>query len=128
VNGTNESTGTPLPLIPPFHSIHELKWTFETSKRSIITGPYASVSAEINYAQNRIDNFETPTPGYFLLNASLGSQFRVKNQVWTCFISGNNLTNTKYFDHLSRLKEIGIYNMGWNVTFGVVIPFGLYSK
>jgi len=128
VNGTNESTGIPLPLIPPLHSIHELKWTFTTSKRSIFHGPYASVSAEINYAQSRVDTFETPTPGYFLLNASIGSRLHVQNQVWTLFISGKNLTNTKYFDHLSRLKEIGIYNMGWNVTFGVVIPFGLYSK
>jgi iron complex outermembrane recepter protein len=128
VMGTNESRGTPLPLIPPLHSFHELKWTFKTSKKSIITGPYVSVSAEINYAQKRIDTFETPTPGYFLLNASMGSRFRVQNQVWTFFISGKNLTNTKYFDHLSRLKEIGIYNMGLNVTFGVIIPFGLYSK
>jgi iron complex outermembrane recepter protein len=128
VMGSNVSVGTPLPLIPPLHSIHELKWIFTTSKRSIFHGPYISVSAEINYAQNRVDTFETPTPGYFLLNAAMGSQLRVQNQTWTFFISGKNLTNTKYFDHLSRLKEIGIYNMGMNITFGVVIPFGLYSK
>ena len=39
------------------------------------------------------------------------------------FIVGSNLTNAVYFSHLSRLKYIGVYNMGRNVTFKLVVPF-----
>lgn len=128
VMGTNETTDTPLPFIPALHTVHELKWTFKTTKTSVIMGPYLSIGAEIHFAQERVDTFETTTPGYFLLEASTGARIRVQNQLWRIFISGKNLTNTKYFDHLSRLKEIGVYNPGWNVTFGIVIPFGIYEK
>ncbi len=128
VMGTNESTGIPLPYIPALHSIHEIKWTFKTSKKSKLLGPYLSVGAEINYAQNRIDTFETTSSGYFILNASAGTRLKVQNQVWTIFIAGKNLTNTKYFDHLSRLKDVGVYNPGWGLTAGLIIPFGIYEK
>lgn len=90
--------------------------------------PYVTIEAEFHFCQERIDEFETATPGYFLFNVAAGTSLRVQKQLWTIFISGRNLTNTKYFDHLSRLKEVGIYNAGWNLTFGIHIPFGIYTK
>ncbi len=128
VVGTNESTGIPLPFMPALHSVHKLRWTFETSKHCVLTAPYLEVGGQIHYAQNRIDTFETPTSGYFTLDASAGTGLHVARQVWTLFISGSNLTNTKYFDNMSRLKEVGIYNPGWGLTFGLVVPFGVYEK
>ncbi|MCX6306664.1 MAG: TonB-dependent receptor [Bacteroidetes bacterium] len=128
VMGTNESTATPLPLIPALHSVHKLRWTFNTGKLSVFSAPYVEIGGQVHFAQNRIDTFETSTPGYFMLDASAGTRLRISRQWWTLFISGNNLTNTKYFDHLSRLKEIGIYNPGWGVTVGLVVPFGVYER
>ena len=83
---------------------------------------------ETHFTQDRIDEFETVTPGYVLLNFNLGTKLKVKNQVWTFYISGKNVADVKYYDHLSRLKEIGIYNMGRRITFGLVIPFGIYHN
>ena len=128
VMGTNESTATPLPLIPALNSVHKLRWTFNTGKHSMMSAPYVEIGGQIHFAQNRIDTFETSTPGYFMLDASAGTRLRISRQWWTLFVSGNNLTNTKYFDHLSRLKEIGIYNPGWGVTVGLVVPFGVYER
>ena len=39
------------------------------------------------------------------------------------YIIGSNLTDRAYMPHLSRLKYIGIANMGRNVTFKLVAPF-----
>jgi len=128
VMGTNISTGTPLPFIPALHSQHDLKWVMKTGKHSVIENPWLEAGVEIHYAQKRVDIFETETPGYVLLNASVGTMLKVQHQNWTLFISGKNLTNAKYFDHLSRLKEVGIYNMGRNITVGVMIPIGVYEK
>ena len=128
VVGTNETTGTPLPLIPALHTVHKLRWNFTTGKQSVFSEPYVEIGGQIHLAQDRIDTFETTTPGYFMLDASAGTKLRVAKQYWTLFISGSNLTNTKYFDHLSRLKELGIYNPGWGITVGVVVPFGIYEK
>jgi iron complex outermembrane receptor protein len=128
VMGTNEATATPLPFIPALHTVHKIRWNFKTPKHSILSAPYMEIGGQFHFAQDRIDTFETITPGYFMLDASIGTKLRVAKQWWTLFISGSNLTNTKYFDHLSRLKEVGVYNPGWGVTFGAVIPFGVYEK
>lgn len=128
VRATNESIDMPLPFIPPVHTLHTLKWDFKTSKKSLFKMPYVTIEAEFHFRQERIDEFETATPGYFLFNVAAGTSLRVQKQLWTIFISGRNLTNTKYYDHLSRLKEVGIYNAGWNLTFGIHIPFGIYAK
>jgi len=128
VLGENLSTGIPLPFIPSLHLTDQVKWTFRTGKKSVWKSPYVQLEMETHFCQDRVDIFETTTPGYFLLNFSAGTKLRVQNQSWTIFINGTNLLDKKYFDHLSRLKEVGIYNMGRQVTFGVVIPFGIKNQ
>ncbi|MEI8006269.1 MAG: TonB-dependent receptor [Bacteroidota bacterium] len=126
--GGNLSTGIPLPFIPALHLTDQVKWTFKTRKTSVLKQPYIQLEMETHFAQDRIDEFETTSPGYVLLNFNVGTKLRVQNQSWTFYISGKNVTDVKYYDHLSRLKEVGIYNMGRRITFGLVIPFGIYHK
>jgi len=122
--GENLSTGIPLPMIPALHLQNEIRWTMKTAPKAVFRQPWLQVGLETHFTQNRIDAFETQTPGYVLLNASAGFKLKVQNQLWTIFVSGANLTDTKYYDHLSRLKEVGICNIGRNITIGVVIPVG----
>ncbi len=126
--GGNLSTGIPLPFIPALHLTDQVKWTFKTRKTSVLKQPYIQLELETHFAQDRIDEFETTSPGYVLLNFNVGTKLRVQNQSWTFYISGKNVTDVAYYDHLSRLKEVGIYNMGRRITFGLVIPFGIYHK
>jgi iron complex outermembrane receptor protein len=126
--GRNLSTGVPLPFIPALHTMHDIRYTFKTRKSSRIISPYLEAGLEIHFGQYDVDSFETYTPGYVLVNASIGATLKVQNQLWTIYISGKNLADEKYFDHLNRLKYVGIYNMGRNVTFGLILPFGIYHK
>jgi len=129
---TNRTTKESLPFIPAAALRNELR--FEPS----IPGTnhsYVSVGIDNFFKQTKIDGFETPSIGYTLLNASLGTTFKLsKAQQLTLYVAGKNLLNKAYYDHLSRFKPgrlsdedpaLGIYNQGRTVTFGVRLPFTL---
>jgi iron complex outermembrane receptor protein len=71
------------------------------------------------FEQSRPAEFENNTPEYFLLYTSASATWKKTKWSLTC----NNLLNKTYYDHLSRLKYYGVYNMGRNVVLGVTIQF-----
>jgi iron complex outermembrane receptor protein len=85
-------------MIPPFKGNIELSYTYDKLK----VGTKAKVAA----AQKRTGEFETPTDGYTVFN--LFSQYRFENWglLHTVSLNANNIFNTTYRDHLSRIKEI----------------------
>ena len=98
---------------------------------------YLSAGVECYLRQSHVlsaDQTETPTPSYTLLNLSAGTDIHVgRRKVAECYVTAGNLLNRAYQSHLSRLKYTdvnpvtgrrGVYNMGRNVTFKVVVPFG----
>jgi iron complex outermembrane receptor protein len=127
---TNRGTKQSLPFIPAATLRNELR--FEP-KISGATNSYLSIGIDNFFSQNKIDSFETKSIGYTLLNASIGTTFRVgKTQDITIYAAGRNLLDKAYYDHLSRFKPgrlsdqdptFGIYNQGRNVTFGINVPF-----
>ena len=125
VEGTNNDIGQPLPFIPSMKLENEIRYTFKTKKESQLKEPYVRVSLINTLKQDRIDAFETVTEANTLINAGIGTNIVMGHQSALVFINVNNLTDTKYFNHLSRLKALGIYEMGRNITFGIHIPFGL---
>lgn len=83
------------------------------------------VKAGIDYvlAQNDPGQFETTTPSYYLLGATAGSTLQFNKQKVEFSIGCSNLLNETYYDHLSRFKDFGIYNMGRNIYFNIHLPF-----
>ncbi|WP_166670844.1 TonB-dependent receptor [Olivibacter sp. XZL3] len=128
----NTSLDKPLPFIPAAVLRNELRFEPEIEH---VQEPFLSVGLANYFAQNRVDaEFETPTAGYTLLSASLGATFFVGKQAIKLYVSGNNLLNKKYYDALSRYKpgrldqtdlNLGVYNPGRNITFGIYLPFVL---
>lgn len=125
VDGINNDLDQPLPFIPPVKIENELRYTFKVKKSSRFSEPYIKVSVVNALRQDQVDQFETPTAGYTLVNAGAGTNLKIARQSLFIFIAFNNLTDEAYFSHLSRLKEKGIYEMGRNITFGIHLPFGL---
>ncbi len=78
---------------------------------------------------------ETTTPGYTLINAGIGTDIVTKNKtLFSIYISANNLTNVAYQSHLSRLKyldennatgRMGVFNMGRNFSFKLIVPIDI---
>jgi iron complex outermembrane receptor protein len=56
--------------------------------------------------QTRLGEFETQTDDYRLLNASVQYRIDNANLLHTITLSGKNLLNTRYQNHLSRIKEV----------------------
>ncbi|MDO6758812.1 TonB-dependent receptor [Tamlana sp. 2_MG-2023] len=104
-----------LPLIPANSLTNVIRAEFE---KPWFQKGYTFIKLRTTFDQNNVSQFETPTLGYNLLSAGIGGSFSLFSKELSVVISGNNLTNKTYFDHLSRLKSEGIYNMGRNITVG----------
>jgi iron complex outermembrane recepter protein len=128
VYGHNRLTDAPLPFMPPMSVHNELRYDFHFLETKIVKEPYVKFSVDNHLAQNRVDEFETKTGGYSLINAGVGTGLKIQNQELIISVSANNLADKKYAEHLNRLKNFGILNKGRNIAFSVFIPFSVYSK
>ena len=109
--------GRYLPLIPAFSILNTLR--VELPNPGSLGETYGSLSLRSVLDQDREAVFETATPGYSLLNATLGTSFRTGDFLFEVALSGKNLLDRSYISHLSRLKPDGIPNIGRNITFGL---------
>ena len=88
----------PLPRIPPFKGNVELSYTYDKLK--------VGTKSRIAAAQKRTGEFETSTDGYTILNLFSQYRFEKWDLLHTVSLNANNIFNTAYRDHLSRIKEI----------------------
>ncbi len=112
---------TPLPFIAAPKWVSRLRWEHSGGKTWLKN--WFSVEGEYVFAQNRPAEYETGTPPYFLLQASLGADVRWGKQMIAISLSGRNLLDRHYADHLSRLRDFGIFDMGRDVELSVRVPF-----
>ncbi len=96
-SGTGDSW-KPLPMIPPLKGDAELSYT----KNALKLGIKTKMAAQ----QNRIGEFETSTDRYAVLNLFSQYRFEKWDLLHTLSFNANNILNTTYRDHLSRIKEI----------------------
>ena len=138
-----------LPFTPAPRWTAELKWeilhhshstlkhrhTEGRNHRSLLNNLYVAAGLNYNFRQSHIysaDDTETVTPAYALLSFSAGTDIQIKGKkVAEFYVNADNVLNTAYQNHLSRLKYApmnnatgrrGVYNMGRNVTFKLVVP------
>ena len=124
-----------LPMTPAPRWTSELKFELSHDGQEL-NNSYAAIGLEAYMKQNhyyKADDTETVTPGYALLSLSAGADLTIqKKKVAELYITADNLLNKAYQNHLSRLKYVnsttgrqGIYNMGRNITFKIVVPIQL---
>jgi len=126
-----------LPLTPAPKLTTDLKAT-SGSMGKYMKNSFVKIGIEYFFRQDKYYaayGTETATPDYLLLNASIGTDIVNKGKtIISVYLSADNLLNTAYQSHLSRLKyapvnystgRIGIYDMGRNLSFKVIVPFGI---
>jgi iron complex outermembrane receptor protein len=138
-----------LPFTPAPKWSSELKWelfhhshttinhhhTTDVAHRALFNNLYVAAGVDCYLKQSHIysaDDTETATPGYVLLNLSAGTDVQLKGKkIAELYVTADNLLDEAYQNHLSRLKYAdvnsvtgrrGVFNMGRNVTFKVVVP------
>ncbi len=123
-----------LPFIPAPRFQSEVRFNGEKVGR-LLRNAYVSFGVEVLLNQDKFYaayRTETSTPEYTLLNIGIGSDIVLgKRTICSVYITGNNLADVAYQNHLSRLKyadannatgRTGVYNMGRNVDFKLVFP------
>ena len=124
-----------LPMTPAPRWTSELKYELSHHGHKTLNNAYVALGLEHNLAQNhyyKVDDTETRTPAYTLLSLSVGTDLNIhKKKVAELYVTAENLLNTAYQNHLSRLKYCdvnnatgrqGVFNMGRNIVFKVVVP------
>lgn len=119
------------------HAMHEYRHAHPKSGVAL-NNLYIAASLDSYLKQTHIyraDDTESETPGYALLNLSAGTDIQFNGKkLAELYVTADNLLNKAYQNHLSRLKYTdenvvtgrrGIYNMGRNITFKVVVPITL---
>jgi iron complex outermembrane receptor protein len=97
-NGQNRTSGFPLPAIPPLKSLIDLRYRISTWTMG--------ASTELAASQERIDEFETRTAGYAIVNAYIQTVFFTGPLVHNLSLMVDNIADTEYRNHLSRVKSI----------------------
>ena len=134
-NQPDSSKYLPMTPAPKFSS--DLKATSNNLGKHL-KNAYFKIGIEYFFRQNRFYSAyatETATPSYSLMNVSVGADVARKGKtLFSMFISGNNILDVAYQSHLSRLKyapenyatgRMGVYDMGRNISFKVIVPFGI---
>jgi len=90
----------------------------------VYEGPKFGGRVEVQHVneQNRVSAFETATPGYTFLNASVSYTFDVASTTCDLYVRGTNLTDSVARDHTSFLKDV-LPLPGRNVAVGMRIAF-----
>ncbi len=141
-----------LPFTPAPRWSSELKWELFHHSHSTIAHHHSHLAPRTSFFNNlyvaagldcylrqthiySADDTETETPGYALLSLSAGTDIQLKGKkVAELYVTADNLLNHAYQSHLSRLKYAdenvvtgrrGVYNMGRNITFKLVVPIKL---
>ncbi len=91
----------------------------------VFNNNYFQFSVKNYLNQNRTAYGETATPGYTLVDLGLGGNLNFGRHIIELSLSVTNLFDEVYFNHLSLLKPLGVYNMGRNFVFTANYPFFL---
>lgn len=118
----NLDTRLPLPLTPPLSLLTGMTYQMPVNL-GVIRGLHAYVEYRQTSSQRRTDRNERATDGYQLLEAGLGWEVYFGRQSLKFQLSGQNLTNEYYFNHLSRYRLINLPEQGRNVSIHLKIPF-----
>ncbi len=134
-----------LPYIPAPHLNSEVKLRLNDVNSSIFRGTYFKFGLQHDWAQNNVYSAfytEIPSAQYTLFNAGVGTNFvnpKTGRTICALYVNCTNLTNVAYADHLNLAQYFlanngtpvtvtkqsqGIYNMGRNISFKLVFPFG----
>lgn len=127
-----------LPFIPAPRLQSEIRASFKKIGTAFSN---AFLKLELTHAmkQNRVfleNNTETPTPSFTLFNIVTGTAIQNKKgtELFSFYFTCANLFDKAYQNHLSRLKyaavnpvtgRTGVFNVGRNFSFKIVVPVRL---
>jgi iron complex outermembrane recepter protein len=117
-----QDNGDYLPFVPA----DKLKFEIRLDKEELafLKNAYFLVNTETAFNQLKAAPDETTTKGYTLTDCTAGGNLPAGKNTIAVTVSTTNIFDIKYTDHLSTLKEAGMYNPGRNFILSVRMFFG----
>jgi iron complex outermembrane receptor protein len=125
VQNVNLDERRPLPLTPPASVFSTLTYSTQVENSGWFNQWGIFAAGRYNFAQERIDKGERPTPDSFILDAGINLGLKLGRQAVTCRLSGRNLLNTAYFMHTSRYRLLNLPEQGRNFMVALRLPINL---
>lgn len=108
VNGVRIQNGTEsLPFMPPLRFVYNVEYDFG---KGWLGGKF-----HLAAAQNRVAPDEDPTDGYTLIGLVAGYRLNAAGR-HVIILRGDNILNTRYRDHLSRIEDRNFPMPGRNIN------------
>jgi iron complex outermembrane receptor protein len=115
------ATGYNFPLIPPAGGHAEVEYEADMPGKWLGES-FAGVELRWAAPQVLTARNELTTPGYGILNLNLGTSFQIRSQTLKLRFSVQNVADTKYFNHLSNWRQLGLPEPGRNFLMSLIIP------
>ena len=112
-----QDSGNYLPLIPANKWNNILKTEYNIG--DWLDNGYATLTISHTFKQENASDFETISDGYTLINTAFGGNIKFGKTIFELTANVNNLFDTSYIPHLSRLKSEGINAIGRNFILGI---------
>lgn len=120
------SANTALPLEPADRMMAAVQYRLMNGNTGMSEWSISSMTIMARtkhaFAQNAVARRERTTPAYTLFDVALFGDAVVAGRPVQYVLSGENLLNTAYYDHLSRYKEFAL-NPGIAVSLKLQTPF-----
>ncbi|UOR06776.1 TonB-dependent receptor [Hymenobacter aerilatus] len=113
--------GFTLPFSPPASALLNLTWSPRLSGE--LSGSYFAVDYRRTAAQPNIVPPERKTLGYQLFHVQAGTRLTLGQQPLLLSLQVQNLLNTRYLNHTSFYRLIGLPEAGRNVILTLNLPF-----
>ena len=129
-----------VPGIPAARLISQLKGNFLPGGKTL-RNFYVSLESDYTFRQDKAFtgyNTETATPAWWLINVATGADITRNGKIlFSIIVSGSNLTDVAYQNHLSRLKYTsvnnvtgrqGVFNVGRSYNVKLNVPLSFHWK
>ncbi|WP_316752745.1 TonB-dependent receptor [Pedobacter gandavensis] len=123
---SGDKKGYTLPFSPPASALFNLTWSPVFSER--FQKSWFSIDYRLTAKQDNIVPPEKKTPGYGLINLQFGTEVFLNKQSVLISLQAQNLMNTRYLNHTSFYRLIGLPEAGRNLIISLKIPFKIPSN
>ncbi|HOO83902.1 MAG TPA: TonB-dependent receptor [Prolixibacteraceae bacterium] len=120
VQTSGNKKGFSLPYSPPASVLLNVKYNLQ--KLWVLYLPYFSADLNLVAKQNRVVPPEEKTPGYQLVNLSIGANITQKPNAVSLVFQVQNMFDIKYFKHTSFYRLINVPEPGRNFIISLSIP------
>ncbi|GAA5025253.1 TonB-dependent receptor [Marivirga lumbricoides] len=120
---SGDKKGFTLPFSPPPSALFNLEWSPEFADK--LNESFLSVDWRVTAKQDNIVPPEKKTKGFNFFNIRAGTTIDVNDNPIAINLQVQNVLNTRYMNHTSFYRLIGLPEAGRNIILSMNIPFNL---